>query len=319
MAIDFAAIPNRQSWWLPDDRTGERIVFWEMQTPGKNRESIEKRVAAIFAHTEIADPWTKPAGYKPVSIPPYGPIYESPKRFEVDPVEFIRRARLARSTNPEPTASAFAQWVYSLYSTARGDAHDRERGIETERGIAIRLDEFIEADAVDAEKIEQRRAYRRKKLCDLGDELRSQGLAAWELVHCGLHLKDEPTKWFSVTDLCVGDEPLRASPDLLFKNRDSGEVIVVEIKSSSMEIPSNLWPNIWAQLWCYAQIPSVREASRVTVVGEVWGERWIRESRRVSLTYPHLFMRSSVRLDPRAPAFDKFFRKLFTIYAGGLA
>ena len=91
----------------------------------------------------------------------------------------------------------------------------------------------------------------------------------------------------------------------------------MEIKNSKMEIPSNLWPNIGGQLWCYAQIPLVREASRVTVVGEVWGEEWLHGSKRERATYPHLFMRASVRRDPRVPAFDRFFQALFTIYAGG--
>ncbi|SAK89193.1 hypothetical protein AWB80_06251 [Caballeronia pedi] len=320
MTIDFAtAFASREKAWWPEHQTGERIVFWQRQSYGKNRQAIEKRVAAIFTPTEIADCWTKLRSNEGEgNTTPSALLYEPPQRFQIDPRQFIARARLSKPADLEPTASGFAQWVYSLYSSVHGDVSDLERGIETERGVGSGLDEFLEADADDRiEKIEQRGAYRRKKLCDLGDELVGPRLADWELVHSGLHLQGEVTPWFNVADLCVGNEPLRTSPDLLFKNSLSGEVIVVEIKRSVMEIPSNLWPNIWAQLWCCAQIPLVREASRVTVVGEVWGEKWIRESRRDPPAFPHLFMRASVRRDPRAPKYDIFFRKLFTIYAGG--
>ncbi|WP_133062286.1 hypothetical protein [Paraburkholderia hospita] len=321
MAIDFAAAfaSREKALGWPDHQTGERIVFCERQTYGKTLQALEKRVASIFGPTEIADRWTKPRDYKPDgNATASDPLYEPARPFKVDPAQFIKRAHMVRPAEPEPTVSAFAQWLYSLYSTTHGDVHDRERGIETERGIGQGLSEFFHADMESRdEKMEQRRAYRRRKLCELGDELQNPSFTGWELVHSGLHLLDELTTWYSVPDLCVGNVPLRASPDLLFLNRVTGEVIVVEIKSSEMEIPSNLWPNIWGQLWCYAQIPFVREASRVTVVGEVWGERWIRESQRARSTYPHLFMRASVRRDPRAKAFDQFFRELFKLYAGG--
>lgn len=118
--------------------------------------------------------------------------------------------------------------------------------------------------------------------------------------------------FFKIAELPVGGEPLRVLPDLIYQNQRTMELIVVEIKHSAMTIPLNLWPNIWGQLWCYAQMEQVRAAPKVTVVGEVWGDTW--EGR-----YPGnrvVTLRLSVRRNPRAPGFDRFFRALFDIYRG---
>ena len=118
------------------------------------------------------------------------------------------------------------------------------------------------------------------------------------------------------------DSHLRASPDLIYINDKSSEIIIVEIKYSRLLITRNLWPNIWAQLWCYSQIPMVDEAQTVTVIGEVWGELEgtgpLPEGRRRGYAdgQSPLCLRASVRRDPRSPAYDNFFRQLFKIYCG---
>jgi hypothetical protein len=121
--------------------------------------------------------------------------------------------------------------------------------------------------------------------------------------------------YLTVDDLKVAGEALRVLPDLVYRNQRTGEIIIVEIKHSRMTIPSNLWPNIWGQLWCYAQLGQVRKAPRVTVIGEVWGDAWTRGNRKISGS--HLVcLRASVRRNPRVPAYDRFFRELFDIYRG---
>jgi hypothetical protein len=196
---------------------------------------------------------------------------------------------------------ALPEYLVSL-QIAESHLEDRERGIESELGLSPRLS--LKYRAKKAQRVAE---YKRRALSVFDDEPRSRKWPDWKLVHCGLHLQEGATTWFSLNGLRVGRLPLRASPDLLYQNVNTGEVIVVEIKNSTMQIPSNLWPNILGQLWCYAQIPLVREASRVTVVGEVWGTHG-------SGKHAHLYMRASVRGDPRAVAFDRFFRALFEIY-----
>ncbi|WP_419826150.1 hypothetical protein [Sphingomonas sp.] len=212
--------------------------------------------------------------------------------FKLHPGEFIRSARARRPSNPHPTASAFSQWLYSLYSNVHGSAEDRQDGRDAERAI---MDARLQAySSIDSDCV--RRDY-----------------PEWSLVHNGLHLQDERRPGYhEIATLPVAGQPLRASPDLVFRNARTGELIIVEIKHSRMLIPENLWPNVWGQLWCYAQVDMARDAPKVTVVGEVWGDGWAKHSSRL------VCLRASVRRDPRASAYDRFFRTLFDIYRGGL-
>ncbi|CAN7595132.1 hypothetical protein LJR099_004483 [Variovorax paradoxus] len=119
--------------------------------------------------------------------------------------------------------------------------------------------------------------------------------------------------FFELPDLRVRGVPMRASPDLVFRNARTEHVLVVEIKLSRQSLPSNLWPNVWAQLWIYSHLPVVQQAPQVIVTGEVWGEKT--SSRRGSIL-SLIYLRAVVRRDPRAPVYDRFFRALFDIYRG---
>jgi hypothetical protein len=217
--------------------------------------------------------------------------------FRLDPSGFIRHARRVRPEKPEATVSAFASWLYSLYSNAYGDEEDRERGKALEPAI-FELRKMAQSSISNG-------------------YLRSIG-SEWRLVHNGLHLPGQDcVPWFSIDHLPVNGEALRASPDLIYRHPRLNEVMIVEIKHSYMEIPSNLWPNVWGQLWCYSQLDIARSADRVTVVGEVWGEttEWYgRRGNRESVKTLHL--RASARRDPREHAYDRFFRTLFEVYCG---
>ena len=212
--------------------------------------------------------------------------------FRLVPSEFIRHAKKMRPERPDATVSAFASWLYSLYSNAYGDEEDRERGKALEPAI-----------------------FERRKTAQgsVDDEyLRSIG-SEWRLVHNGLHLPgQDAVAWFSIDHLRVNGEALRASPDLIYHHPRLNEVMIVEIKHSFMEIPSNLWPNLWGQLWCYSQLDIARSANRVTVIGEVWAER--RQGRRTEQR-GGVYLRACERRDPRVLAYHRFFRTLFEIYS----
>lgn len=212
--------------------------------------------------------------------------------FHIVPSEFLKNARYQRPDNPEITASGFAQWIYSLYSNQLGNSRDLERGIAAEKHIfAARQRAYVSTDPT----------LMRNRFPD------------WSLVHNGLNIdQHQAQKFFTIGTLRVGGEMLRALPDLIYRNRRTGEFIIVEIKHSSMPVPSNLWPNLWGQLWCYSQIEQIRKAPKVTVIGEIWGDAWTRgrySKRLVSL-------RASVRRNPRAVPYNRFFRSLFNIYRG---
>lgn len=249
----------------------------------QNARGARDRTSVLFGQTlcdfEASNGW---ASKKTTLIP-------SPS-FELIPSEFLANARRHRPPNPDPTASMFSQWLYSLYANAYGNDQDRAKGKEAEEFILIE---------------------RQKSYATTDYDIMRNYFPDWRLKHNGLsvHQTDKPS-YYSINDLLVGGEPLRVNPDLIYENKRTRETIIVEIKHSLMDIPSNLWPNIWGQLWCYAQIQEFRDSSKVTVIGEVWGDKYIRGG------YQYVYLRASVRRNPRAVPYDRFFRALFDIYRG---
>lgn len=265
-----------------------------------------ERMRALFDDVEVSD-------YYEVSRQIYretpfgnGLVWEQHRPpslgpFELQPSEFLAKARDLRPERPEATASAFGNWVYSLYGRPSNNEEALKRGLEAEKLIF----ELGNRDYVGAREVWT--IANNNMLAQRGD--------GWRLVHQGLHLTGDTIPYFDLEELCVSGQPLRASPDLVFCNSRTGHVLVVEIKLSRQSLPSNLWPNVWAQLWCYSHVPMARKAPRVTVTGEIWGESFRKGSRRRPSMHA-LFLRAVVRRDPRAATYDHFFRALFDIYRG---
>lgn len=211
--------------------------------------------------------------------------------FQLKPTIFIENAERRRPVDPEPTASGFAQWLYSLYSNTYGNDEDRARGNAAESSI-------LEG--------------RRRAFASIDYGILRERFTGWRLTHSGMNIPatDRPN-YFEINELSVRGQPLRVLPDLIFENKRTGAHIIVEVKHSYMTLPANLWPNIWGQLWCYSQIPAIKRVPELKVIGEVWGDSVNRR-----LGSHKVYLRASVRRDPRAPAYDRFFRTLFDIYRG---
>jgi len=298
-------IARIEAWEYPDDydeiySRSVRFEGWKyprklgpafsLTRQGSSKYSAESRGKILFGETLSYDPVSGKGSFSGFEDVGYRAA-----RFQLKPAEFLTRARESRPMHAEPTASKFAQWIYSLYADAYGTAEDREEGKKAEAQIL---------------------AARRRAYSSIDAEVLSTSFPDWRLVHNGMHTAHSAVPdYFTVGDLKLAGEALRVLPDLIYRNSQTGEIIIVEIKHSRMPIPANLWPNIWGQLWCYAQLEQVRKAPRVTVIGEVWGDAWTRGNRKVSSS--HLVcLRASVRRDPRASAYDRFFRALFNIYRG---
>lgn len=251
-----------------------------------SHHSERDRAEVLFGETLCFDPVSKG------KYDGFGKGNSLAPPFRLVPSEFLRPARARRPSSPEPTASKFAQWLYSLYSNNYGSQQDQERGEAAEEYIL---------------------AARRKAYSSVDNRWIKGKFSDWKLMHNGMHnTREGLPNYFSVGDLMVSGEPLRILPDLIYENRHTGEMLIVEIKHSHMEIPNNLWPNIWGQLRCYAQLEQARRAEKVTVVGEIWGDAWTRGRDQMRL----VCLRASVRRDPRSPPYDRFFRALFDIYRG---
>ncbi|MDE1140716.1 MAG: hypothetical protein V4793_18920 [Paraburkholderia tropica] len=289
----------------PQRPSARSVNFWPKGSRGLDRmdqQAAEARAQVLFGTAWAKDPLEKGRidgiGFAGDGVRRL-PDDRASSTFKLVPSEFLRHAQKMRPEKPEATVSAFSQWIYSLYGQAFGDDEDRERGKAMEQEILER---------------------RAKAACCVNNGFLRSIDSDWRLIHNGLHVRDrDHVDYFTIDSLNVNGEPLRASPDLVYRNQRFSEVIIVEIKYSRMQIPANLWPNIWGQLWCYAQIDIARNASSLTAVGEVWGESWTRgygRGRNYTPGVPLVSLRASVRRDPRSAAYDRFFRALFEIYGG---
>lgn len=272
-----------------------------------NALAMSKRAAVLFDGEPVEDPILhyveskeSPTSSGRIRIT-FGRFMQKvpPRPFKIVPSHFIERARLLAPKEPKPTASGFSEWVYSIYAENKGDESDLKAGLEAEAAI-----------------FNQRKAHAAG--CVDQDFLKKNN-SAWELIHCGLRIDSSRSPHFAIPELNFEYEIFRACPDLIYRNRATGEVIIVEIKFSRLPLTTNLWPNVWAQLWCYSRIPVVTGAQNVRVIGEVWGTRLKKSNyfpSRRSLGEYETVLRASVQRNPRARSFDRFFGELFEIYRG---
>ena len=211
-----------------------------------NTESTEARMMSLFSEIDILDPITS---YVSTGERPFNYRKREPEPFNVVSSDFLAKARRLPPIRPEPTASGFSSWIYSLYGHAIGKDEDRERGKEVEQELLDR---------------------RRATFQCIDNKYLRKVVSNWALIHNGIEPpKDRPLDYLTIDHLRVGGVPLRVSPDLMYQNRALSKVLIVEIKHTKMFVPTNLWPNVLAQLWCYSQIEVARQAESVCVIGVV--------------------------------------------------
>ena len=58
----------------------------------------------------------------------------------------------------------------------------------------------------------------------------------------------------------------------MFREKNTGKVLIVEIKASNAVIPRDGWPNLRAQLWAYSRLDEWRDSPGMLLVGEIWNE-----------------------------------------------
>lgn len=280
----------------------------DQEKPVVYRRQVEARMSALFDDMEVVDSYvTRPRARRTFTLgaSKWGAdVKQDPEPFKLVPSEFLKRARAMTPQEPEPTASAFASWVYGLYGVPGTNDEDLQRGIEGEK-LLSRFGEDTRFDS------------RHGWIGATPSSLAARG-DGWRLVHQGLHLTEKPLTCFEVDALRVNGTPMRLSPDLVYRNQQSGQVRIIEIKLSRLPVPTNLWPNVWAQLWCYSHIPLALSAPEVVVAGEVWGD-WMSRITKDRYLVRFMGLRSVVRRDPRATSYDRFFRELFNIYSGRCA
>ena len=236
-----------------------------------------RRLEAIDDGKHPTDPWNRPSN-----------------SFGLSGRALMEKALKSPPREPRPTASDFAAWIYSLY-----------------------LGEPTPLVLKEAKEAEDEILHARQDWTSYA-EFRHFRLSNWQQIHCGLGAPgpDDVQNQFEIPSLRLNGEPLRAIPDLVFRQQDTGKVVIIEVKFSMAKIPRLLWANVWAQLWVYSKIPEFATAPIVSCVGEVWGTNtggWSLDGLDSSV-----YLRSSVQRDPRGRAFDQYFGRMFEIYGGTL-
>lgn len=175
-------------------------------------------------------------------------------------VKMARRPRLnPRKGSPQNRVSDFTGWIYDVIYGCQLSPELLMEGKSRERHVAT--------------------IKRRSPLRSHPD---------WESIYCD-PLDDKPEA-LEISLLTVNASPLYGAPDYVFRDKATGTIMIVEIKTSDRELPSDGWPNLRAQLWAYGHIDRFFNSTKdIVLIGEIWGRTPIslRQTLRWHLSDPN--------------------------------
>lgn len=234
--------------------------------PSKSLLWAELRKQAFEKDVTVKDPWSDE-------------FYndESPtQEFRIQPIELLK---LAKEKAPEKiafTASAFSDWVYSLY-------RKQPNLLGMAKGRA-------------AEELWDKPPPYNPTFSIINS-------SSWKLTYCGIGKEGDAAKTLSAPSLQILGTPMKCKPDLVYLNNWDSCAVIIEVKCTTQPLPRSLWPNIWAQLWSYSKIQQFAALEHLLVVAEIW-----------AIYGKSLVLRRMVRRNPRREVFDRFYTQLFDIY-----
>ena len=161
-------------------------------------------------------------------------------QFRLNHQKLITRARFRPPEKPGRKVTDFTDWIYRLYTPEKNDSR-LEQGLAREREIAkTRIPVPKNSD--------------------------------WELIFTGMGDNHQDHAEI-ISALQINGKPMVGKPDLVFKEKKSNRILIVEIKTSTdqTKIPSDGWPNLKAQLWAYSKIDAWKNAPEIILIGEIWG------------------------------------------------
>lgn len=191
------------------------------------------------------------------------------------------------------TASSFAEWIFLLQHEGRN-----ERVSEKDKNVRK---DFGKDAEVSVQQTFLELAKRGKKFVERD----------WELVFYDPVIR--PCNPFLASSLQINGEPFRCKPDLVIRNVKSGEVAIIERKSTRVpikHIPAIGWPNLWAQLWCYGWIDDWLDAPNMILIGEIIiNKNYYGHTKYESIKEIPIFNRAD-------PVYHEKMLKLFRLYGG---
>lgn len=204
----------------------------------------------------------------------------------------LHRAGRYPPRKPQANASSFANWVYKLSHNPEresGEYQDDKRKSQSSPFT------FEDGDVVAGYLARER-----------DDEQLGYG---WTLVYADPG--DEIRERFFASRLIVDDERIRCRPDAVMRHDATGEILIIERKITTKfdcQIPTHSWPNVRAQLWCYAWIDDWADAPKITLMDEIW--------RRNATTAQPVPPRVRRFWDRRDELFQRENEELFLKYGG---
>ncbi|MDT3680809.1 MAG: hypothetical protein ROZ64_18500 [Burkholderiaceae bacterium] len=217
-----------------EEKEAISIALWgePLVGPPPWQKQCEQRWAALLGEV-------KPGGE------PYRVTHEDLRERLALARHYARRRSGRAGAAPPNTVAAFSDWIIRLYVPQRRTAA-LISGLEGENAV-----------------LEHRLRVQKAKL-----EVPRWEHQGWKLVHDGIRGVFEGG--LAISSLKVGEASMVGVPDLVFRERKTGRVLIVELKVSDAILPSNGWPNLRAQLWAYSRIEAWSAAPEVLLAGEVW-------------------------------------------------
>jgi len=209
--------------------------------------------------------------------------------------ELIKRAKTYRPINPESSASSFAEWVFRLshnliYPSSSGQNKTHSRKSQS--------DPFVEKDIrIISETISSLR----------NNESYNKG---WHLIYADQNSNKD--KIFKASNLKVSNQVLRCKLDAVLLHYPTDEILIIERKIMGAyklheQIPTDSYPNIRAQLWCYSKIDDWKSINKITLMDEIW-----RRNKVSNILSPPKVRRTWLHTDPSIIDMER----LFSIYSG---
>jgi hypothetical protein len=165
----------------------------------------------------------------------------------------LSRAKNFPPHNPRSSASSFGSWVFKISHDPKREFRQSQEQIRKSQSSP-----FVEGDIDVLSKL-------------LASERNDKQLkTGWNLVYAD-NGKDEDES-FVASRLVVAGQAVKCRPDGVFRH-SSGEILIIERKITTKfecEIPEQSYPNIRAQLWCYAWIDDWANTPKVTLMDDIW-------------------------------------------------
>jgi len=211
--------------------------------------------------------------------------------------DLVRWAKTYAPETIKPTVSSFADWVFGLSNDFVNGEAAKRRGKKAEA-------EIVESVLKSREQKEWWDRVQVKRKMDMAYYIGKRfSKDLWQLEYDGT--ANSCVDALQISALKVNGQPLQAKPDLVFRDRRSGDVLIMELKAwnGRGKLPVFGWPNLKMQLWCYGMIDKWRDAPSIILQSRVW--RWDydwddeNDTRGGGLIVPGLVLQPWLSTDPR--------------------